>query len=234
MELNIQKEVERFKEIHGKTAFLKLSVFLSEFRKKYERNKINYFHNKGDSLTEAQKKSRQSWVAYVGRQLENLIQLFLIDFCTQFGLKMVKGSELKKSNLEYDLSIVRRKIEVNFNEYSLLPDAEIIIYKKYGNNIKVIAILSIKNSFRERYTETPYWKLKLMQDVVTKHIKVFMVTSDNDDEVSFINQGGPRQARIVMAYELDSIYLARENFHPSNKVKSLDKLLIDLKDIIRE
>nr|WP_241893921.1 BsaWI family type II restriction enzyme [Helicobacter pylori] len=30
-----------------------------------------------------------------------------------------------------------------------------------------------------------YWKLKLLQSPVTSHIKVFMITPDNDDEISF-------------------------------------------------
>ncbi len=62
---------------------------------------------------------------------------------------------------------------------------DIILYQTNKDNVKILAILSVKNSFRERFTETPYWKLKLLQSPITSHIKVFMITPDNDDEISF-------------------------------------------------
>lgn len=232
MDIDINTEFRKFLEIHQEKAFLKLSPFLNEFRKKYERNKIAYYQSQGFDITEAHRKSRNSWVTYVGNKLEDLIVLFLENFCQKHRLKIIKGNILKRAKLNYEHSIVRRKIAINFNEYSLLPDTDIVIYKNYEKEIKIIAIISVKNSFRERYTETPYWKLKLMEDEVTKPIKVFMVTPDNDDEISFIGQSGPRQPRIVMEYELDSIYLARENFDASNKVKELNRLLMDLEKLI--
>jgi len=232
MDINIDAEFRKFLEIHKERAFLKLSLFLNEFRKRYEKNKIAYYQSQGCNITEAQRKSRNSWVAFVGNKLEDLIVLFLENYCQEHRLKIIKGKILKGTKLDKELSIVRRKIEVHFNEYSLLPDADIVIYKNYGREIKIVAIISVKNSFRERYTETPYWKLKLMQDEVTRPIKVFMVTPDNDDEISFISKGRPRQPRIVMEYELDSIYLAREQFDASDRVKGLDQLLIDLGKLI--
>lgn len=232
MDIDIDSEFKKFLEIHKEDAFLKLSLFLNEFRKVYEREKIAYYQQKAFGLTEAQRKSRNSWVAYVGNRLENLIILFLENFCKEHRLEIIKGNILKRAKLNRELSIVRRGIEVHFNEYSLLPDADIVIYKNYEKETKIITIISVKNSFRERYTETPYWKLKLMQDEVTRPVKVFMVTPDNDEEISFISRGQPRQPRIVMEYELDSIYLAREQFDPSEKVKGLDQLIDDLEKLI--
>jgi len=232
MDIDLNTEFKKFLEIHKKDSFLKLSLFLNEFRKVYERNKIAYYQQEGFSIEEAQRKSRNSWVAYVGNRLENLIILFLENCCKKYRLKIIKGNILKRAKLNKELSTVRRLIEVHFNEYSLLPDADIIIYKNDERETKIIAVISVKNSFRERYTETPYWKLKLMQDEVTRPIKVFMVTPDNDDEISFVNRGQPRQPRIVMEYELDSIYLAREKFDPSEKVKGLDQLIEDLEQLI--
>ena len=99
----------------------------------------------------------------------------------------------------------------------------------------MLAILSIKNSFRERYTETPYWKLKLKESEVTKQILVFMVTPDKDGEISFVSgKNGPRKARIVMEYELDGIYLARDEFEASPKVKSFTELVKDLEKVVRK
>lgn len=232
MDIDINRKFKKFLEIHRENAFTRISLFLNEFRKTYESKKIAYYQRQGIDVTEAHRKSRQSWVAFVGHQLEDLIVLFLEDFITKNNLRMIKGDILKRGQLNHELNIVYRKILVRFNEHAFLPDADIVIYKKYDDDIKVLAILSVKNSFRERYTETPYWKLKLMQDEVTRPIKVFMITPDNDDEVSHIRRTGPPKARVIMEYELDSIYLAREDFDGSTKVKGLGQLLKDLEDLI--
>ncbi|CAB3289604.1 protein of unknown function [Methanocaldococcus lauensis] len=65
-------------------------------------------------------------------------------------------------------------IAVSYGKYLFLPDADIIIYKVENNNVRIIAIISVKNSFREREFETTYWKLKLKESPVTSHIKVFL------------------------------------------------------------
>ena len=43
---------------------------------------------------------------------------------------------------------------------------------------------------------------------------------------------GIRKPRIVMEYELDGIYLAKEKFDESEKVKSIDKIFEDLERLI--
>ncbi|GAA7511786.1 hypothetical protein ckin130_14720 [Helicobacter pylori] len=40
---------------------------------------------------------------------------------------------------------------VHFGGYSVLPD--IILYQTNKDNVKILAILSVKNSFRERFTK---------------------------------------------------------------------------------
>jgi len=57
-----------------------------------------------------------------------------------------------------------------------------------------------------------------------------MITPDKDDEISsFLN---PRKSRIVMEYELDGIYLAKDNFDSSTKIKSINYLINDLEELI--
>jgi len=215
--------LEKFKEF-SKTEnepFKKITSFL-------EKEKRNFYkQRKGDN----ENKIRQAWVSYVGHNLESIFEYMLEEFCKNNNLKITKDKILKAKKLNEELSQVKRLISINFGEYMLLPDADIIIYKT--NPIKVISILSIKNSFRERYTETPYWKLKLLQDDVTKNIKVFMITPDRDNEISFIHsKRGIRKSRIVMEYDLDGIYLAKEQFDKSEKVKSIDKIFEDLERLI--
>ncbi len=96
---------------------------------------------------------------------------------------MTNDKILRAKRINGELDKVKRALWVHFGGYSVLPD--IVLYQTNKDNVKILAILSVKNSFRERFTETPYWKLKLLQSPITSHIKVFMITPDNDDEISF-------------------------------------------------
>ncbi len=135
------------------------------------------------SKEEASILARQGFVSAIGRVLEKIIELLLKDFCIKNNVKMTNDKILRAKCINGELDRVKRALLVHFGEYSVLPDGDIILYQT--DSIKILAILSVKNSFRERFTETPYWKLKLLQSPVTSHIKVFMITPDNDDEISF-------------------------------------------------
>ncbi|GHR28810.1 hypothetical protein VN0481_04870 [Helicobacter pylori] len=110
---------------------------------------------------------------------------------------MTNDKILRAKRLNGELDKVKRALLVHFGGYSVLPD--IVLYQASKDNVKILAVLSVKNSFRERFTETPYWKLKLLQSPITSHIKVFMITPDNDNEISFKDR--PKKARIVMEHE---------------------------------
>ena len=220
----------QFKEQLGNEVFSRLNEFFDREKEIFYNEKIPYWINKGYPNDEAVIKARQGWVSTIGRNLEKVIEILIEDFCNENNLKVTNDKTLKKQNLSTELDFVKRLILVNFGEYALLPDGDIIIYKLFNNQPKIIAILSVKNSFRERYTETPYWKLKLSQNQITKHIKVFMITPDKDDEISYSNN--PRKSRIVMEYELDGIYLAKDNFDSSRKIKSINSLINDLKELL--
>jgi type II restriction enzyme len=220
----------QFKDEFGNEAFSRLNEFFDIEKETFYNNKIPYWIKQGYTNDEAVIKARQGWVSTIGRNLEKVIEILIQDFCNENNLKVTNDKILKKQNLSTELDLVKRLILVNFGEYALLPDGDIIIYKLIKDQPRIIAILSVKNSFRERYTETPYWKIKLSQSQVTNHIKVFMITPDKDDEIS--NGQNPRKSRIVMEYELDGIYLAKDDFDPSQKIKSINFLINDLRDLI--
>lgn len=226
----IIKRFLQFKEQFGNEVFARLNEFFDREKEIFYNEKIPYWINQGYTNDEAVIKARQGWVSTIGRNLEKVIEILIEDFCNENNLKVTNDKILKKQNLSTELDLVKRLILVNFGEYALLPDGDIIIYKLFNNQPQIIAILSVKNSFRERYTETPYWKLKLSQNQITKHIKVFMITPDKDDEISYSNN--PRKSRIVMEYELDGIYLAKDIFDSSRKIKSINLLIDDLRDLI--
>ena len=222
---------KKFKEKYGKDAFKRLNEFFQHEERIFYKDKIKELIKLQKlSEQEATIKARQSWVATIGRNLEKIIELLIIDFCKEHKLFITNDKVLKKNNLPKELDLVKRAILVDFGKYSFLPDGDIVIYKKENEYPNIIAILSVKNSFRERYTETPYWKLKLLQSDVTKNIKVMLITPDRDNEISFSNP--PRKARIILEYELDGIYLAKKEFNKSKKIKSIDELINDLKKLI--
>ncbi|OLR43117.1 restriction endonuclease [Helicobacter pylori] len=193
-------------------------------------------HPKGQSFSckwdkgkeEASILARQGFVSAIGRVLGKIIELLLKDFCIKNNVKMTNDKILRAKHINGELDKVKRALLVHFGGYSVLPD--IVLYQTNKDNVKILAILSVKNSFRERFTETPYWKLKLLQSPVTSHIKVFMITPDNDDEISLKDK--PKKARIVMEHELDGLYLAKSHFDQSSKIKGIESLLEDLKRLL--
>ena len=80
--------------------------------------------------------------------LEKIIEMLIIDFCKEYNLLITNDKILKRNNLPKELDLVKRAILVDFGNYSLLPDGDIIIYKNTNELPEIIAILSVKNSFR--------------------------------------------------------------------------------------
>jgi len=83
---------------------------------------------------------------------------------------------------------------------------------------------------RERIVHTGYWKLKLSQDDVTKHIKVFFVTPDEDKTLSIRKPA--KKGRAIVEVDTDGSYvMSEEAVEESNKVKKFDKFIDDLKKL---
>ncbi|GAA7073860.1 hypothetical protein VN0416_07030 [Helicobacter pylori] len=138
---------------------------------------------------------------------------------------MANDKVLRAKCINGEMDRVKRALLVHFGEYSVLPDGDIVLYQASKDNVKILAILSVKIR-----SESYRWKLKLLQSSITSHIKVFMITPDNDDEISFKDR--PKKARIVMEHELDGIYLAKSHFDQSSKIKGIENLLEDLKRLL--
>lgn len=175
--------LERFKDfMRGQPEPYKfLQVFYAQEKERFLNDKMNDYIKQNKSKEEASILARQGFVSAMGRALEKIVELLLKDFCIKNNVKMTNDKTLRAKRINGELDKVKRALLVHFGGYSVLPD--IILYQ--ADSIKILAILSVKNSFRERFTETPYWKLKLLQSPITSHIKVFMITPDNDDEISF-------------------------------------------------
>ncbi len=102
--------------------------------------------------------ARQGFVSAVGRALEKIIELLLKDFCIKNNVKMTNDKTLRAKRINSELDKVKRALLVHFGGYSVLPD--IILYQTNRDNVKILAILSVKNSFRERFTKNALLEIK--------------------------------------------------------------------------
>jgi type II restriction enzyme len=124
----------------------------------------------------------QSWRAFKGNNLEKLIAYILNDEVETLGLKIISGKTFERTradNLSLELSSVKHNLLVDYGEFGAhLPDVDCIIYNP--KTYKVLAVLSSKVTLRERIAQIGYWKIKMSKDPVTRHVKVFFITPDED------------------------------------------------------
>lgn len=179
------------------------------------------------------KDHEQSWRAFKGKNLEKLVIHIIKDEVESLGLKIVEGNTLERtnsSNLSKELSSVKRNLLVDYGEFgSHLPDVDIIIYEP--TSYKVVAVISSKVTLRERIAQTGYWKIKLSHDEVTKHIKVFFVTPDEDGTLTI--KKPTKKGRAIVEVDTDGSYVMSETeVEESKKVKMFDKFITDLRLLI--
>ena len=175
----------------------------------------------------------QSWRAFKGKNLEKLVVYIIKDEVESLGLKIVDGNKLERTssnNLSFELSSVKRNLLVDYGEFgSHLPDVDIIIYNP--KTYKIIAVISSKVTLRERIAQTGYWKIKLSNDKVTEHIKVFFVTPDEDGTLT--TRIPAKKGRAIVEVDTDGSYVMSERtVEESPKVKMFDKFMDDLKKLL--
>ena len=157
------------------------------------------------------------------------------DEVTALGLNIVGGNTLERTssqNLSKEMSIVKRNLLVDYGDFgSHLPDVDMVIYNP--KSLKVIAVVSSKVTLRERIAQTGYWKLKLMQDKATKHIRVFFITPDEDGTLSIKKPS--KKGRAIVEVDTDGSYIMSETkVEESDKVKVFEHFIEDLKRLIKE
>jgi type II restriction enzyme len=176
----------------------------------------------------------QSWRAWKGKNLEKLVLYMLKKEIEQLGLRIVEGNKLERTsgqNLPKELGQVKRNLLVDFGEFgSHLPDVDIIVYDP--KTFRVLAVISSKVTLRERIAQTGYWKIKLSRDDVTKHIKVFFVTPDEDNTLSVRKPA--KKGRAIVEADTDGSYVMSQTpVEESSKVKMFDKFIEDLKKLMK-
>jgi type II restriction enzyme len=106
-----------------------------------------------------------------------------------------------------------------------LPDVDIIIYDP--SDSEVLAVLSVKVTLRERIAQTGYWKLKLGSAPVTRGVKVFFITPDEDQ--TLLRRKPTKKGRAIVEVDTDGSYVMSEyKIEENERVKTFDKFIADL------
>ncbi len=215
------KIYETKRKKHGIEAYRHISNVLSEAKEQHQKD------FKGDD-------HEQSWKAFKGKNLEGLIIYIIEDEVKSLGLKVVNGNKLertKEENLPEELALAKRNLLIDYGEFGYhLPDVDVIIYKP--KTAKIVAVLSSKVTLRERITQTGYWKMKLQAQELTKHIKVYFLTPDEDGTLTV--KTPTKKGRAIVEIDTDGSYVLSEtNIEESAKVKMFDKFIDDLKKLLK-
>jgi len=189
--------------------------------------------------------SEQSWHKYVGDKFQDIIYSILKGYISSLKKrdKSFRNLEVFSQSEVASNDVIARKLAVKYGEYFLLPDIDMAIVNYVFEEpwkSEVLAIISCKTSLRERIAQACYWKLKLLSSNVTKGVRVFLATADHDENF-FVKEGkerydGMHRNRVIAEYELDGIYILREDFPKeweSDKVKRYERIFDDLIEIFK-
>ena len=215
------KIYESKKETYGLQTYRHVSSILKDAKEQHKKDFKGKDHE-------------QSWRAFKGKNLEKIIRHIVVDEVEALGLQILNGNSLERTNgskFSKELGLVKRNLIVDYGEFgSHLPDVDLIIYDPETS--KVLAVLSSKVSLRERISQTGYWKIKLAADEVTKHIKVYFITLDEDGTLTIKTPA--KKGRAIVEVDTDGSYVLSEtDIEESDKVKMFDKFVDDLKKIVR-
>ncbi len=211
---------ENKKKIYKKDTYKYISKLLKE---------IKEIHRQ-DALSRGITDTEQSWRVFKGKNLEKLIEHIIKDEIEKLNLSIINGNILEHNKYidNNELDLLKRNLAIDYGEFGMhLPDVDIIIYEP--NKSKIIAVLSVKVTLRERIAQTGYWKLKLMNSNITKDIKVFFITLDEDD---IFSKKPAKKGRAIVEVDTDGCYILTENeFEKSSKVKLFSEFINDLKKL---
>ncbi len=230
---DLLKLYEKKKEIHGIEAYKYISQLLREAKEMHKTYFLKSATAKKATAEGRVPDHEQSWRSFKGKNLEKLVIHIIKDQVESLGLKIIDGNTLERTNsnnLSKELGSVKRNLLVDYGQFgSHLPDVDIIIYDP--KSYKIIAVISSKVTLRERIAQTGYWKIKLSSDEVTKHIKVFFITPDEDGTLT--TKKPAKKGRAIVEVDTDGSYVMSETaIEESDKVKMFDKFIEDLKKLI--
>jgi type II restriction enzyme len=224
---------ERMRDRYGTNTYNHISELLKEAKQIHKKDFLERPSVKRMLQDERIPDHEQSWRSFKGQNLEKLIMAIIKDEVESLKLRIIGGNTLEttnSSNLPKDLNLIKRNLLIDYGEFgAYLPDVDLIIYDPLS--CKIVAVISSKVTLRERIAQTSYWKIKLGSDEVTKHIKVFFVTPDEDGTLTMRNPA--KKGRAIVEIDTDGGYVMTEkNLEESSKVKKFDRFIDDLRQLI--
>jgi len=214
----------------GKDAYLHISEIFEEAREEYKKEYLSSSRAKKLIAEGRTPDAEQSWKPFKGANFEKLILHIIKQEIESMNLKCIPGDWLGRKRLPAELNRVYRNLCIRYGVFSVLPDADLVIYKPL--TCEVVGIISCKITLRERVAQTAYWKLKLASDPLTMHIKGYFVTADEDGDLTQ-DLSNPTRNRIIVEHDLDGTYVLR-HISESGKVKTFPKLINDIRRIVSE
>ena len=214
------KIYEAKKQQYGVQTYRHIPSILQEAKEMHKKNFTGTDHE-------------QSWRSFKGKNLEKIVEHIITDEVRNLGLEVVNGNILERtneSNLPNDLGQVKRNLLIDYGQFGYhLPDVDIVIYNP--DTYKVIAVISIKVTLRERIAQTGYWKIKMQSQFLTQNIKVYFITPDEDK--TLIMKDPAKKGRAIVEVDTDGCYvLSEENVAESETVKMFDEFIDDLKKLV--
>ena len=95
-------------------------------------------------------------------------------------------------------------IEIPYGSYKTKIDADICVVSKKDN--RLVCVISVKKSLRERGAQTAYWALKIRE--AKKRFKYIFCTPDVNKELfDPENPNKKRKWRIILPHECDSVFV---------------------------
>ncbi len=171
------------------------------------------------------KDKNQSWRSVKGNGLELVVEHILARQLEALDLELIAVKDAEEM------------VEIDYGEYGThLPDVDLVVYQPSRD--RILAILSIKTSLRERATQTAYWRLKLHAQSSTKNIKVFLLTPNSDDDLRI--KRVPKKNRAVLETDIDAIYIINrpefeldDYIYPGvdSRIRMIDDLAGDLAEL---
>ena len=168
-----------------------------------------------------------------GTALQKLVRFMIEDEVKRlnvsggFGLSCTTDQALRRKNPEAPLDRVKRNLLIDYGEYGChLPDADIVVYRQ--ENCAIVCVVSCKTSLRDRLKQTAYWKLKLQESSLTRHIPMCLVTLDKDGDL--IANSSPHKKNYAIAnVDLDATYVLRNDLQPHGRIHHFSSFESDLR-----
>ena len=177
--------------------------------------------------TELRNADGQGWVSLRWESLRKFVPYIIVNEVQSLGLNVVHGSTLKEDrHLSKPFSQVKRNLLIDYGgEFGChMPDVDMVIY--HYDTCKVLAVVSGKVT-SDRIDQT----IKLAQDEVTKHIKVYFIGPDEDNTLS--DNNSLEKSKAIVESDLDESWvLTGTDTADSEKAKRFEHFIEELKEAL--